>query len=280
MANKSVKNLGKERAVSEYTTQKGSVPSIGKTLRNGALAIVAAGLVMEAPTVKAQFATNTIDLGGSSQYTMGTWNPQETPRFGNGTSASLSYGAFNPLLGTLDSVTLALTVSYTANDMVGAASGVTYSGSDILSVSPILTLPFGSVGTYSSILNGNPSTSFSYDINGVYPDYLPTQTGTSTYNLTLTGSALSAFLSSGDITFSLANGSTPSPDAPYQIPGGDNVYAPNSTSWAENTLSSANLTENVVDASMSEVYTTPEPSTIALTGLGAAALVLLRRRKS
>jgi hypothetical protein len=272
MANKSI-----ETQVKDGTTKRTSVSSIERTLRNSVLAVATAGVVMSAPTVKAQLSTNTVDLGPMSSLSL-RWSPQDSPQVVSSPGRSQNYSAFNPSLGTLDSVTLSFTLNYSIDDHAQATAN--YAAQDVTALSPFLTI--GSdptlfslstatgVGPVGSGSISQPYSIFSYNITSTSID--PVQSGTLTYSLLFdTPSQLDAFLNSGSIAYNLADASTPSPDAPYQMLQDNTGSA----------LSTINLNENFVgDPTLTEVYSTPEPSTIALGALGAASLLLLRRRKN
>lgn len=260
MANKSVTVAGKE----EKPVSKQQPSAIQKVLRQGATLGVAAGIVLGASEAEAQMQTNTLNF--SSIHPSVSWTPEGSTLFNNGNSGPV-LNAFTA--GTLDSVVLDFTVNYTASDTVGS-TGPVYHGVDTFSLNPTLTLSSGSISSDAGLLSGTPSLNFSFSVGGTTNTIAPVS-GSLTYELTLsTPTELSSFYSENAVVFSLANASTEGADAPSQAiaqSGGAGTYA-----------SDVNVNESIT-MQVTEVSTAPEPSTVALAGLGAAALFALRRRR-
>jgi hypothetical protein len=263
MVNKSSRNV--ESAVKP-------VSSIEKTLRNGAIAMVAAGALLGATPAKAQLATNTVNLAPAPVGLQWSDGDDLNPQVTSSTPGSQTYSAFNSSLGTLSSVTLSLSVSYNIQDAVQTPNE--YSADDFTSLSPYLNSPFFSGSSSSGSISygvygtaSQPYSDFYYDV--VAGSQTLTQSGTFTYNLTLNSpSDLNAFLSSGTINYTLPDDS--SPDAPFQI----------LHQAGPSEVNDVNLSETV-NGTLTEVYDTPEPSTMALATVGGAAMLfMLRRRRS
>jgi hypothetical protein len=265
-------NEQKLKAVSSTLGDSRSSPgktSIKDVLRNGLLVSIGATMLAAHPA-KAQSEITTINFNQTelSLY----WQPESSTTPFINVNGSQSYGAFNSSLGTLESVDLSLTVSYNISDTINTTS--TYLGSDAIPLlSPIISSPFytGSLPPGTMYLNGNAvvdgGIGFSYYI--IDTSSVGTASGTLHYDLHFNSpSQLSAWLSPGTIYEGLPNSSTLSPYAPYQV-------------IDEGQGSSTSIIDfnETVNGTLTETYSTPEPSTVVLMGLGAAALLALRRKE-